>query len=209
MNRSETFHYFQNISHHLSLNQHTIISATMLLFFNGFDITLKTSSMTYQVHLSNFYQGNIDIRCVHNLLSVVRSEQMMSFIYDTESRQSKFQQLWLQLFSPLKKSKYKIFKEIRRAPPPLQKGEIFLFTLFFSTFMAFLNYVLNNLNNYTIKYMLTINCTITQLRCYTMESPLCSLLYQQVLHGIQGLLLGVSPSAQNKCIFQFVPVFTH
>ena len=78
------------ISHHLSLNQHTIISATMLLYFNGFDITLKTSSMTYQVHLSNFYQGNIDIRCVHNLLSVVRSEQMMSFIYDTESRQSKF-----------------------------------------------------------------------------------------------------------------------
>ena len=131
MNRSETFHYSQNISHHLSLNQHTIISATMLLFFNGFDITLKTSSMTYQVHLSNFYQGNIDIRCVHNLLSVVKSEQMRTFIFDTESQQSKFEQFWLQLFSPLKKSKYKIFKEIRRAPPPSKRGNFSFHSIFF------------------------------------------------------------------------------
>ena len=38
-----------------------------------------------------------------------------------------------------------------------------------------------------------------------MESPLYSLSYQQVLHGIQGLLQGVSPSGENKN----VPVFTH
>ena len=98
-------------------------------------------------------------------------------------------------FPPWKSPNTKFSKKKKDPPPPLQKGEIFLFTLFFSTFMAFLNYVLNNLNKYTIKYMLTINCTITYLRGYTMESPLYSLSYQLVLHGIQGLLQGVSPSA--------------
>ena len=110
---------------------------------------------------------------------------------------------------PLEKVQIQNFQRNKKSPPPLQKGEIFLFTLFFSTFMAFLNYVLNNLNKYTIKYMLTINCTITYLRGYTMESPLYSLSYQLVLHGIQGMLQGVSPSGEKKIFFslyQFSPI---